>query len=79
MATYDFHPFAEAWPLIAGPDFDALKRDIAANGQRVAIVPYEGKVLDGRNRYLVCKAAGIAPLVAESGCKNNIRPDGLAQ
>ena len=37
--------------------------DVRANGQREDIVALDGKVLDGRNRYRACLAAGIAPRV----------------
>ena len=36
-------------------EFEALKADIATNGLREPIVLYQGKVLDGRHRYLACK------------------------
>jgi ParB-like chromosome segregation protein Spo0J len=57
----EFHPVAEVFPLIEGADFDDLVADIKANGQHEAIVLLDGKVLDGRNRYRACLAAGVAP------------------
>jgi hypothetical protein len=55
------HPYAELFPLMQHPDFDALCGHIAANGLQEEIVLYEGQILDGRNRYLACLARGVAP------------------
>jgi hypothetical protein len=55
------HPLAEIFPLLEGPEFAALVSDIADRGQLEAIVLCEGKILDGRNRYRACLAAGVAP------------------
>jgi ParB-like chromosome segregation protein Spo0J len=57
-----FHPYSEVFPLIEGAEFDALVADIKANGLREKIWLYEGKILDGRNRFLACKKAGVKPL-----------------
>ena len=57
----DFHPLANVFPLMEGAEFNDLVADIGANGQREDIVLLDGKVLDGRNRYRACLAAGIAP------------------
>lgn len=59
------HPLAELFPLMTGADFDALIEDIRANGQHQAIVLFEGKILDGRNRYRACAELGIEPRVEE--------------
>ena len=55
------HPYAELFPLMQHPDFDALCGHIATNGLQEEIVLYEGQILDGRNRYLACLAGGVAP------------------
>lgn len=53
------HPFAEVFPLIEGPDFDALVDDIRQHGLREPIVLHEGMILDGRNRALACQVANV--------------------
>jgi hypothetical protein len=44
---------------------DELASDIRANGLRQAITTYDGKILDGRNRYLACVSAGVEPRYKE--------------
>lgn len=58
----EFHDYAQLFPLIIGDDYQALVQDIETNGQRAPIVLYEGKILDGRNRYRVCKELTLEPL-----------------
>lgn len=58
----EFHPAADIFPLIEGQDFENLKADIAANGQRESIKLFANKILDGRNRYLACKALDREPV-----------------
>jgi hypothetical protein len=57
MSTYEFHPIADAWPMLKDDEFEKLVEDIRANGLKQDIVIYEGKILDGRNRYLACQGA----------------------
>jgi N6-adenosine-specific RNA methylase IME4/ParB-like chromosome segregation protein Spo0J len=54
-----FHPLAELFPLMHGPEFDELVTDIKVNGLREPIWLYDGQILDGRNRWRACEAAGI--------------------
>jgi protein gp37/ParB-like chromosome segregation protein Spo0J len=61
----EFHPIAEVWPLLEDDALRALSDDIKANGQSVPIVTYEGKILDGRNRYRACEIAGVEPRFEE--------------
>src|SRR5262245_66469437 len=56
-----FHPLANIFPLVEGPDFDELVADIREHGLYEPIVVYGGKILDGRNRLRACIAAGIEP------------------
>jgi ParB-like chromosome segregation protein Spo0J len=57
----EFHELANLFPLIEGAEFDGLVASIRDNGLREGspIIVFEGKILDGRNRYLACKEAGV--------------------
>lgn len=56
-----FHPLADLFPLIEAADFAALVASIREHGQLEEIVTLDGMVLDGRNRYRACRAAGVEP------------------
>jgi hypothetical protein len=55
---YDFHDLANEYPLIEGDEFDNLVEDIAKRGIRHPIDIFEGRILDGRNRYRAAKVCG---------------------
>jgi hypothetical protein len=55
------HPAANLFPMMEQADYEELRLDILANGQRVPITILNGAVLDGRNRLRVCDEIGIAP------------------
>jgi N6-adenosine-specific RNA methylase IME4 len=59
--TLEFHPLANLFPLLEGEEFDALVGSMKEHGYRSGeeIVLYEGKILDGRNRYRAACAADI--------------------
>jgi ParB-like chromosome segregation protein Spo0J len=61
LPQYQFHPLADVFPLMEGVEFDELVADIKANGLQQPIILYEDKILDGRNRYRACCAAGVKP------------------
>lgn len=61
----ELHPLCTLFPRLVGVEFDALKADIVANGQREPITVHEGLVLDGGNRYRACIEAGVAPQLLE--------------
>ncbi len=55
------HLYANIFPLLEGEALDSLVDDIRANGLLEPITIHEGLILDGRNRYRACEAAGIEP------------------
>ncbi len=57
----EFHPAAELFPMMSKKEQEELVSDIQANGLLVPIVLFDGKVLDGRNRFEACIKAGIDP------------------
>lgn len=58
---YEYHTYANIFPLIEGGQFDELKEDIKTHGLLQPVILYEGKILDGRNRYRACLAIGLEP------------------
>jgi len=58
----EFHEVANIFPMMQGDEFDALKNDIEANGLREPIwLHQDGRIIDGRNRYLACCELSIEP------------------
>jgi hypothetical protein len=62
VSRYEFHPLANVLPLIEGAQFDDLVADIKASGLHDPIVIHNDLILDGRNRYRACLAAGVDPV-----------------
>jgi N6-adenosine-specific RNA methylase IME4/ParB-like chromosome segregation protein Spo0J len=61
MLSHEFHRLANLFPLITGKAFDDLVEDIKANGIREPLTLYEGKILDGRNRYFAWERTELGP------------------
>lgn len=53
------HPIANIFPMIDRDDTRLLVEDIRTNGLNHKIVLFDGKILDGRNRYLAAIKAGL--------------------
>jgi ParB-like chromosome segregation protein Spo0J len=54
-----YHSIADVFPLLEQGEFDALVADIQQYGLREPVVLFEGKILDGRNRYRASLQAGV--------------------
>jgi ParB-like chromosome segregation protein Spo0J len=60
----EFHEAANIFPLDED-HLEDLAADIRKNGQQVAIELFDGRILDGRRRYLACNKVGIEPKFRE--------------
>lgn len=60
-----FHPVADIFPMMSATEFEALKKSIAANGQRLPVYTHENQIVDGRNRYRACIEIGRLPWLQE--------------
>lgn len=54
-----FHEYANLFPMLSGEALEAFQEDVRKNGVREPIVMHDGKLLDGRNRYMAARACGI--------------------
>jgi hypothetical protein len=61
----EFHPACSIFPMMEGEEFKALAADIREHGLIEPILTYQGKIIDGRNRYQACTLAGIEPRFRE--------------
>jgi hypothetical protein len=61
---YKVHPVAAKFPLMEGEDFDHFVDDLRARGldKPIKLLADEVTIVEGRNRFLGCRAAGIEPL-----------------
>jgi len=57
----EFHEISSVFPLMNELEIEDLSIDIKNNGLNHPIMLYEGKILDGRNRYIACLKVGIKP------------------
>ncbi len=58
MSEISFHDAANIFPMDE-EHIGELADDIRHNGQQVPIETLDGKIIDGRRRYLACQRAGI--------------------
>lgn len=65
MAEYEFHGYCTLFPQADDKTLADMAADIKENGLNEPIILYEGKILDGRNRYLACGQAGVEPTTKE--------------
>jgi 16S rRNA G966 N2-methylase RsmD len=57
----DFHELANIFPMIPKEELEQLITDVKANGLIEPITLYQGKILDGRNRFIACQMAEVEP------------------
>jgi N6-adenosine-specific RNA methylase IME4 len=50
---------------LTGPEAESLAADIAANGLQEPIWTFQGRIVDGRNRFAACITAGVEPVYRE--------------
>lgn len=66
----EFHEVANLFPMMKKKELRELADNIVQEGLQDRITLFEGKILDGRNRYRACEIAGIAPEFVEFKGKN---------
>ena len=64
-AKLEPHDLSKLFPPISEEDFGKLAGDIKLNGLHQPIMRYQGKILDGNNRYRACELIKIAPKFAD--------------
>ncbi len=63
----EFHPYSEEYPLMPAFELGRMEQGMVQFGfdARFPIVRYQGKILDGRNRYLASSAAKVKPVYVD--------------
>lgn len=57
----EYHPFADAFPLMTDPVLAEFALNLRVRGQNRAIILFQGKILDGRNRFRACRLNEAQP------------------
>lgn len=63
IANLEAHPATRCIPSMTEAERIALQADIKGKGQRDSIKVVEGMIIDGRERYRICRELGISPKV----------------
>ena len=61
----EFHEMTGIFPMMDNEALDKLADDILINGLLEPIIMFDGKIVDGRNRYMACLDAEVAPEFVE--------------
>jgi N6-adenosine-specific RNA methylase IME4/ParB-like chromosome segregation protein Spo0J len=61
----EFHEYAHLFPMMSINAHKDLVADIKKNGLLHPLITHEGKIIDGRNRWLACQELGISPRMEE--------------
>jgi N6-adenosine-specific RNA methylase IME4 len=67
-----FHEVAGIFPMMSVEEIDRLAEDIKANGQKEPIYSHDGLIVDGRNRFMACRRAGVEPWVTPWNGKGDL-------
>ncbi|MBT3381167.1 MAG: ParB N-terminal domain-containing protein [Lentisphaerae bacterium] len=59
------HPLSNLLPMMSEDELKKLRADILEVGLKEPIMLFEGKILDGRNRYRACQDLGVEPTFEE--------------
>jgi ParB-like chromosome segregation protein Spo0J len=65
ITQYEFHELCQIFPRCTDEELQLLVSDIRENGLQIPITLKDGKILDGRNRYLACQMLNIEPEYVE--------------
>lgn len=62
VTELEFHPVADIFPMMSAREFADLTEDIRTHGLLEPVWLHgDGRIIDGRNRYRACLAAGVEP------------------
>jgi len=61
----EFHKYAKLFPQADDQTLQDMANSISRHGLQEEIITYEGRILDGRSRYLSCLTAGVEPVFEE--------------
>jgi protein gp37/ParB-like chromosome segregation protein Spo0J len=69
LGEFEVHPAADAYPMIDGEEFTKLVDSVKRNGLREPIILNHDRtvLVDGRNRFRACEAAGVDPVFETLG------------
>jgi hypothetical protein len=66
IEIYDmFHDLSDCFDLMTKEEMTSLSEDVKKNGIIEKIVLLNGKILDGRNRYIACRIVNVKPTYAK--------------
>ena len=60
-----WHDYANLFPMLDATGQDALRADIQQHGVREPVIFFDGRILDGRNRYMAARDLGLDFPVAD--------------
>lgn len=59
------HALSKVFPSLGMSELESLTKSIASEGLLNSITKYQGKILDGWNRYNACISAGVKPRIVD--------------